>query len=60
MPVSKNPNPKTQVSPRIRELQLKIQDQAYVDYAIERIALIMSRQIVEKRNSSANSAEKLY
>ena len=60
MPLSKSSDTKKNVSPRIREFQLKIQDQTYIDYAVERIALIVSRQIVEKRNTSAHSAEKLY
>lgn len=35
--------------PRIRELQKKIQDKEYVNYAVDRIAMIMSCHIVDYR-----------
>lgn len=38
---------KPSVPPRIRELQKKIQDENYISSAIDRIALIMSRHIVD-------------
>ncbi|MBP3367391.1 MAG: hypothetical protein J6K96_10475 [Treponema sp.] len=38
---------KPSVPPRIRELQKKIQDEDYINSAVDRIALIMSRHIVE-------------
>ena len=38
---------KTVLSPRILELQKKIQDENYINSAIDRIALVLSRQIVE-------------
>ncbi|HAK69371.1 MAG TPA: hypothetical protein DEO40_06710 [Treponema sp.] len=59
MPVSRKTLSQTTVSPRIRDLQKKIQDSSYVDYAVERIALIVSRQIVEKHNSG-RTPEKTY
>jgi hypothetical protein len=34
-------------SARILELQQKIRDQAYLENAIQRIAFVMSRQLVE-------------
>ncbi len=37
---------KNVVSPRIMELQKKIQDENYINSAIDRIALVMSNQIV--------------
>ena len=40
-----NATPNSALSPRIRELQKKIQDENYS--AVDRIALIMSRHIVE-------------
>ena len=60
MPVSKNVNMPRTVSPRIKELQQKIQDETYVHYAIERIALIVSREIAEKGGSSPRAAARLY
>lgn len=44
---SKNPSDKQTLSPKILELRKKIQDENYVNSAIDRIALILSRQIVE-------------
>lgn len=32
---------------RVRELQQKVQDQAYMEAAIQRIALVLSRKLVE-------------
>ena len=46
---SKNAAVKTVLSPRIVELQKKIQDEDDINSAIDRIALIMSRHIVEDR-----------
>ncbi len=43
----------------MRELQVKIHDEKYIDYAVERIALVVSRRIVEK-HTSGRSAEKTY
>jgi len=34
-------------SPRIMELKQKIHDNDYVDYAVQRIAQVLSRRIVE-------------
>ncbi len=45
------------ISPRILELQRKIHDENYLDYAIDRIAVIMSRHIVESKNISGNNAD---
>ena len=42
-----NSTPNSALSPRIRELQKKIQDENYINSAVDRIALIMSRHIVE-------------
>lgn len=44
---------------KIRELQLKIQDENYLDYAIDRIAVIMSRHIVDSKSLTGNSIEYL-
>ncbi len=38
---------KSTVSPKIAELQKKIQDENYINFAIDRIAVIMSRHIVD-------------
>ncbi|MBP5176355.1 MAG: hypothetical protein ILP07_10660 [Treponema sp.] len=59
MPVSKNSSCTKQLPPRLRELQVKIHDEKYIDYAVERIALVVSRRIVEK-HTSGRSAEKTY
>jgi len=34
-------------SPRVMELRKKIHDAEYVEYAVQRIALVLSRKIVE-------------
>lgn len=39
---------KQEASARILELRKKITDQTYLDNAIQRIALILSRKLVEK------------
>lgn len=60
MPVSKNPSEKNKIRAlRIKELQEKIQDENYITFAVERIALVVSRQIVEKRNT-LHAPEKTY
>lgn len=45
------------VSPRILELQRKIQDDNYLEYAIDRIAVIMSRHIVDNKSVTGNTAD---
>lgn len=57
---AKGPTANVGVDPRIKELQKKIQDESYINSAIERIALIMSRRLVEENPRSRNAAEKLY
>ena len=42
-----NATPNSALSPRIRELQKKIQDENYINSAVDRIELLMSRHIVE-------------
>jgi len=37
----------TSLSPKIKELQKKIQDENYINSAVDRIALVMSRHIVD-------------
>ncbi|MGN0728942.1 hypothetical protein [Treponema sp.] len=49
MQAAKSNTQNSALSPRIRELQKKIQDKEYINSAIDRIALIMSRHIVEFR-----------
>ena len=34
-------------SPRVMELRKKIHDANYVDYAVQRIALVLSRQLID-------------
>lgn len=50
MPASKNSPVKIQLTPELKELKTKIHDQSYLDFAIDRIATIMSRHIVESRH----------
>ncbi|MCQ2247589.1 MAG: hypothetical protein MJZ50_01125 [Treponema sp.] len=44
---SKNAAEKDTLSPRLMELQKKIQDENYINWAVDRIAIVMSRRIVE-------------
>ncbi|MBQ9238117.1 MAG: hypothetical protein IJ191_02200 [Treponema sp.] len=37
-----------ELSPRVRELRVKIQDKDYIDMAIGRIAQVISRRLVEE------------
>ena len=37
----------SEYSPRVLELRKKIHDASYVDYAVQRIALVLSRRLVE-------------
>lgn len=46
---SKNEAVETVITQKILELQKKIQDEDYINSAIDRIAVIMSRRIVEER-----------
>ena len=61
MSVSKSTKNSRDVSSRISDLQKKIQDDMYVNSAIDRIALIVSRQIVENsaRSITGHSADYL-
>ncbi len=60
MPVSKTPSAKKlERELRIKELQEKILDENYVNFAVERIAQVVSRQIVEKRKS-LRAPEQIY
>ena len=45
---SKNAEDKEPLSPKIIELRKKIQDENYINSAIDRIASIISRHIVEE------------
>ncbi|MBQ5490977.1 MAG: hypothetical protein IIT68_02860 [Treponema sp.] len=56
MSVPKNSINRSVVSVRIKDLQKKIQDESYLDNAIDRIAVIISRQLVEGRSTTGNSA----
>ncbi|MCH5295166.1 MAG: hypothetical protein J1F14_04620 [Treponema sp.] len=57
MAVTQNSNLNTTLSPRIAELQKKIQDKNYVNNAIDRIAVIMSRHIVGTHSTTGNTAD---
>lgn len=41
----------SELSPRILELRKKIQDSAYLDNAVQRIAQVISRRLVEEPDS---------
>ena len=45
---------------RLRELQIKIKDERYLRYAIDRIAVVVSRQIVSDHNFTDHSAEMTF
>ena len=49
MQAKKKEESPTQLSPKVLELKQKIQDTNYFNYAIDRIAVVMSRYIVEDR-----------
>lgn len=44
-------------SARILELQQKIQDENYLNNAIDRIAFVISRSLVENKTLTGNSAD---
>jgi len=48
MKVQKKTMQKDAVSDKILLIRIKIQDSSYVDNAVQRIALVLSRRIVEK------------
>ncbi len=39
-------------SPRVIELRKKIHDEEYVDYAVQRIAQVLSRKLVENESQA--------
>ncbi|MCH5291563.1 MAG: hypothetical protein J1D88_07425 [Treponema sp.] len=57
MPVTNQTVSHASVAPRIKDLQKKIHDESYINSAIDKIASIISRQIVDSRSSSGNSAD---
>ncbi len=49
---AKKENPKKAVrAARVRELQEKVYEPSYLDAAIQRIALVLSRKLVENKTS---------
>jgi len=46
--------------PRLKELQKKIKDDSYINNAIDRIAVIISRQIVSTYSVTEHSAEMTF
>lgn len=48
----KHDKEKKDENPRIRELQEKIRDEAYIQGAIQRIALVMSNKLVDVKGST--------
>ncbi len=50
----------TELSPRLKELQQKIRDESYLSNAIDRIAVIISRQLVGNHAITDRSAEMTF
>lgn len=50
MPVSKKSLANAERDARVRELRQKVHDQMYMEAAIQRIALVLSRKLVENNN----------
>lgn len=50
--VSSGKKLKQEVSPRVLEMRRKIHDLDYIDSAIHRIALVLSRKLVENNATS--------
>ncbi|MCR5218151.1 hypothetical protein [Treponema sp.] len=48
------------LSEKVLELQSKIQDKNYINNAIDRIAVIMSRHIVGSKGNPLNSSDLLF
>ena len=55
--VSKTGSAERVLSPRVSELKKKIHDDKYLTTAIERIASVLSRNLVETRGVTGNSAD---
>jgi len=49
MSVPDRPTANQEVSDRVMELRIKIQDKNYIESAVQRIALVLSRNLVENR-----------
>ena len=47
----------SEIDPKIADIQRKIQDEDYVNDAIERIALVLSRQVLDSRKMALHSAK---
>ena len=57
MPISKKTESAKLHQQRIMELQMKIQDKNYISSAVDRIAVIMSRHIVETRGNHLGAGD---
>lgn len=40
--------------PKLKELQQKIQDENYISYAVNKIAVVMSKKIIDLHDSKKN------
>lgn len=60
MPVIKSKKNDVSSEQRLEEMKRKIQDESYINNAIEHIALVMTRQILEDRVSSSGVAEAIF
>lgn len=50
----------SEYSPRVIELRKKIHDASYVDYAVQRIALVLSRRLVEDDEPTLIQKGRMY
>ena len=57
MPIRKNLDSNASVPPRIQELQKKIADESYIMNAVDRIATVVSRQLIERQSFPCRHTE---
>lgn len=52
--------PSTEFSPRVMELRTKIRDAQYVEYAVQRIAQVLSRKLVDDNEQLFVQSRRFY
>ncbi|WP_288621375.1 hypothetical protein [uncultured Treponema sp.] len=57
MQAAENVKKDLSLSPRIMELRKKINDENYINSAVDRIAVIMSRHIVDSQGVTGNGVD---
>lgn len=60
MPVKENKKNNVPSNQRLEEMKKKIQDESYINNAIDHIALVMTRQILEEQVCSSGVAEAIF